>query len=118
MHLGAGDAASATASARRGLGGVSSATSAAAGDAQVTPSQLAQQTQSIAGKTFFQNGAQWIDAEVQKHPDARRVAVAFGSPEYFALLHRGATVAKWAAIGTQVQFVFEGVIYEVTAPTP
>lgn len=85
---------------------------------QLTPSQLAQQTQSIAGKTFFQNGAQWIDAEVQKHPDARRVVVAFGSPEYFALLHRGATVAKWAAIGTQVQFVFEGVIYEVTAPTP
>lgn len=85
---------------------------------QLTPSQLAQQTQSIAGKTFFQHGAQWVDAEVQKHPDARRVTVAFGSAEYFALLKRGATVAKWAAIGQQVQFVFEGMIYEVTAPTP
>ncbi len=83
---------------------------------QLTPSQVASQSQSVAGKTFFQNGAQWIDAELQKHATASRVKLSFGSPDYFALLRRNPVIAKWAAVGTQVQFVFDGVVYEISEP--
>jgi len=85
---------------------------------QLTPSQIAQQTQTVGGKTFYQNGAQWIDADLQKHASARRVKISFGSSDYFALIQRSPAVAKWTALGTEVQFVFEGVIYEISGSVP
>jgi len=88
---------------------VSDKKAAATGAAQ----ELAQQARFIGGKTFFQNGAQWIDSEVQKLSDARKVRVQFGSTEYFALLNKNQAVAKWAAQGTSVQFVLAGTVYEI-----
>jgi len=82
---------------------------AATGAAQ----ELAQQGRFIGGKTFFQNGALWIDSEVQKRSDSRKVRVQFGSTEYFALLSKKQEVAKWAAQGTSVQFVLAGTVYEI-----
>jgi hypothetical protein len=82
---------------------------AATGAAQ----ELAQQARFIGGKTFFQNGAHWIDSEVQKRSEVKRVRVQFGSTEYFALLNKNREVAKWAAQGTSVQFVLADTIYEI-----
>jgi hypothetical protein len=79
---------------------------------------VAQQSQTIAGKTFFQNGEQWIDAEVQNHPDARRVQVEFGSSEYFALVAKNSELGHWASVGSQAQFYFAGVIYDIVIPAP
>lgn len=85
---------------------------------QLAPSQIAQQTQTAGGKTFYQNGTQWIDADLQKHASARRVKIRFGSNDYFALIKRSPAVAKWTALGTEVQFVFESVIYEISGSGP
>src|SRR5262249_22059659 len=47
-----------------------------------------QQGQFVGGKTFFQNADQWIDATVQKAPDAKRVRIQFGSTDYFELIKK------------------------------
>jgi len=73
----------------------------------------AQQSRFISGKSFFQNGEQWIDSEVQKAPNAKRVRVQFNSPEYFALLRKDSKVLAWLSQGRNVQFVFDGAVYEI-----
>ncbi len=95
-----------------------SPTRSATDEGQLKPSQVTQQTQTVGGKTFYQNSAHWLDAEIQKHASARRVKLRFGSPEYFSLLKKSPTVAKWIALGANVQFVFEGVIYEIIEFAP
>jgi Ca-activated chloride channel family protein len=75
--------------------------------------ELAQQSRFVGGKTFFQNGSQWVDSEVQKFVEARKVRVQFGSTEYFTLLKKQPQVAQWAAQGTSVQFVLANTVFEI-----
>ena len=75
--------------------------------------QYSQQTQFVGGKNFFLNENQWIDSAVQKNPNAKRVRLQFGSPEYFTFSAKHAQAAPWLALGQNVQFVLEGTIYEV-----
>jgi len=75
--------------------------------------QYAQQSRFVSGKSFFQNGEQWIDAEIQKFPDAKRIRVQFNSPEYFELLKKNSQTLAWLSQGRNVQFVMAGAIYEV-----
>jgi Ca-activated chloride channel family protein len=71
------------------------------------------QSRFAAGKTFFRNGDKWIDADVQKKANAKRVQVQFGSPEYFDLLAQQPQVKSWLALGTSVEFVIGDTLYEV-----
>jgi len=80
---------------------------------QARVDQIAQQSRFVAGKSFFQNGEQWVDSEIQKTPDAKRVRVQFGSPEYFHLLKKNPNIVRWLSQGTSVQFVLAGTVYEV-----
>jgi Ca-activated chloride channel family protein len=75
--------------------------------------QYSQQSQFVAGKTFFQNDKQWIDSAIQKLPDAKRIRVQFGSPEYFELIAKNQKILPWLALGQNVQFVLDKTIYEV-----
>jgi hypothetical protein len=74
-----------------------------------------QATQIVAGKTFYQNGATWVDSEVPEtdKPDVKKVT--FGSEEYYKLLARGGTTAKWLSIANSLQIMIEGTIYEIVA---
>jgi Ca-activated chloride channel family protein len=74
---------------------------------------LAQQGRFVGGKTFFQNANQWIDSEVQKFGNAKRVRVQFASAEYFDLLKKHPEVLRWVAQGTSVQFVLAKTVYEI-----
>ena len=75
--------------------------------------QYAQQTRFVNGRAFFQNGAQWIDANVQKLPNARRLQVKFGSDEYFDLLTKHSAVTQWFSLGRNMQIVLDDVVYEI-----
>ena len=75
--------------------------------------QYAQQNQFVGGKSFYQNGAQWVDAEAQQLKDAKAVKLQFGSADYFALLGKEPRAAQWLALGRNVQFVLGGTLYEV-----
>ena len=75
--------------------------------------QYSAQGRYVGGRTFFQNGEQWIDSEVQKKPDAKRQRVQFGSDEYFALLRKYPQAQPWLALGQNVQFVLADTVYEI-----
>lgn len=77
--------------------------------------QYTQQQRFVAGRSFYRNGDQWVDAEVQKQPSAQRVRLAFASPEYFALIRKRPQVAAWLALGQNVQFFLDGAVYEISA---
>ena len=72
-----------------------------------------EQSRFVGGRSFYQNGDQWIDAEVQRlaNPAVRRVA--FGTPEYFELIARNPEALPWLALGSKVKFVLDGTVIEV-----
>jgi Ca-activated chloride channel family protein len=75
--------------------------------------EYAQQSQFVAGKSFFLNGQQWIDSAVQKQPNAKRMRIQFGSAEYFDLLAQKPQVSRWLALGQKVQFVLGDTVYDI-----
>lgn len=75
--------------------------------------QYAQQSRFVAGKTFFQNQSQWVDADAQKFEKAKKVRVQFASAEYFDLQKKHPKAQAWLALGNSVQFVLEGTVYEI-----
>jgi Ca-activated chloride channel family protein len=103
-------AAPATANAKswRGQAGEEASRSAA-----VQRAVDSQQTQNVAGRTFYANAGQWIDARVQERPTAKREKIPFGSDAYFALLDRDPSVAQWLALGRNVVVVVGDSIVEV-----
>jgi Ca-activated chloride channel family protein len=75
--------------------------------------QYSQQTQFVAGKSFFQNDKQWTDSAVQKNPNAKRVRIQFASAEYFDLVAKNANALPWLALGQNVQFVLDNTVYDI-----
>ncbi|HEY5911887.1 MAG TPA: VIT domain-containing protein [Verrucomicrobiae bacterium] len=100
-----------------GVGGLPQASMAPATESQARVVQYSQQTRFVAGKTFFQNEKGWIDSAIQKLPDAQRVRIQFGSPEYFELLKKHPETAPWLALGQNVQFALDKVVYEIFGGT-
>jgi len=72
-----------------------------------------QQTRFVAGKSFFRNDNEWVDAAVQKAGNAKKTRIQFGSHEYFDLMAAKPKTAPWLALGQNVRFVLEGTIYDI-----
>lgn len=85
----------------------------AVGDILAQVNESAQQTRFISGKNFFQNGNQWLDTDVQNNSKAQRVRIQFNSKEYFALVRTNKQALPWLAQGNNVQFVQNGLVYEI-----
>jgi Ca-activated chloride channel family protein len=86
---------------------------APAADSKTRLVQYSQQGQFRAGKNFYQNNSQWVDTEVQKLQNAKRVRVQFNSPEYFELARKEPKALPWLALGEEVQFELNKTVYEV-----
>lgn len=95
-----------------GSGGTVGVTVARTEEVSERMRQYTQQNRFVAGKSFYQNGSQWIDAEVQRAA-ARRVRVQFNSKDYFDLLKSHPETTRWLALGQNVQFVLKDTLYEV-----
>ena len=67
----------------------------------------------VNGKSFFQNGAQWVDTAVQKLPQATVVRLQFGSNEYFEFVDKNPGVTGWLSLGQNVRFVWNNAVYEI-----
>ena len=80
---------------------------------QAQPGQVSQAAQFVAGKTFFQNGKEWVDSAMQKFPKANRVRIQFGSQDYFDFAARHPQALAWLALGQTVQFVLDNTVYEI-----
>ena len=74
---------------------------------------MQQNSRVVRGKTFYQNGAQWIDADAQQQKAAKRQQIKFASEEYFKLLTENRDAAEWLALGNNVQFTLGDTLYEV-----
>jgi Ca-activated chloride channel family protein len=85
----------------------------AGGAAAVQRAVESQQTQTVAGRTFYANAGQWIDARVQERPEARRETIPFASDAYFALLDREPWLAPWLALGRSVIILVGDTVVEV-----
>lgn len=89
-----------------------------AGPAPTTPLaaevvRYGEQSRFVNGRTFFQNGSQWVDSQVQSQQQAKPQRIQFNSTEYFALHAREPQVRPWLALGANVQFVLDGQVYEI-----
>lgn len=94
-----------------GLGGSVVAQSDTGAADRVT--QYSQQQRFVAGRNFFQNGSQWVDARVQQQQNAKKVRIQFGSPEFFDLVKRQPQTRPWLALGQNVQFILDDTLYEI-----
>ncbi len=94
-------------------GGVPSFNAAPAADPKARLVQFSQQGQFVAGKNFYQNSTQWVDAAAQKFQDAKRQRIQFNSKEYFAFAAKERRALPWLALGQNVQFVLDDTLYEI-----
>jgi Ca-activated chloride channel family protein len=101
---------------RYGLAGRVSTPGAPQPQAYAPQSRLvsaSQEARFVAGKTFFQTEKAWLDSEIQKAKDAKRVRLQFGTQDYFDFVGKHPQAQPWLALGQNVQFLLQGVIYEV-----
>ncbi|MGH8525062.1 MAG: VWA domain-containing protein, partial [Gammaproteobacteria bacterium] len=59
----------------------------------------------VGGRAFTMKTNSWMDTEIQKKQNAKRVRVQFDSPEYFELVTKNPKAQPWLALGRNVQFV-------------
>jgi hypothetical protein len=95
------------------LAPVSPATATADSNVRLAQYSNDDQGQFVAGRNAFQNGNQWVDSLVQKQPDAKHARIQFNSPDYFALAAKEPQALPWLALGSNVQFVLKGMVYEI-----
>jgi Ca-activated chloride channel family protein len=88
-------------------------TATAPADAKERLAQHSQQGQFIAGKNFYQNDTQWVDAAAQKLQNAKKQRLQFNSTEYFAFAAKNPKALPWLALGQNVQFVMGDTLIEV-----
>jgi hypothetical protein len=73
----------------------------------------AQQARVVNGRAFYQNGNVWTDATAQNNSSARQQTVRFGSDEYFALIRQDRNLAAWMSLGSDVDVMYNGVLYQI-----
>jgi len=75
------------------------------------------ETRSVGDKTFYRRGATWMDADAEGDERALAAAktVKARSAEYFDLLAKTPTLARWFALGDDVTVLWRGSVYKVVS---
>jgi len=73
--------------------------------------QYTQQSKFVNGRTFFQNGKQWVDGNAQNA--RKREHIQFNSEAYFDLLKQYPEAAPWLALGPNVLLALDDTAYEI-----
>jgi hypothetical protein len=76
-------------------------------------SNYAQQTRVINNRSFFLNGNQWTDVQIQNLKSPTRVKIAFGSDAYFGLLTKYPEAAQYLSLGNNVTLELGGTVYDI-----
>ncbi|HOT95741.1 MAG TPA: VIT and VWA domain-containing protein [bacterium] len=72
-----------------------------------------QQIRTIANRTFYQNGHEWVDAEAQGYSGREPIRVRFNSDAWLALLKLDPNAPQWLSAGTNLRVVLAGKLYEI-----
>lgn len=75
--------------------------------------QITGQARYVNGRTFYLNNNIWLDGLVQKMSTVARIKITFNSTEYFDLMRKHPELKAWLALGPNVQFSWDGKVYEV-----
>ncbi|MCX6867256.1 MAG: hypothetical protein NTV46_13740, partial [Verrucomicrobia bacterium] len=59
------------------------------------------------------NGKVWTDSTAQARPDLRQVNINFNSDAYFALLNQHPAATRWLSLGSNLDLVIEGTLYQI-----
>ena len=72
----------------------------------------------VSGKSFYLNAGRWIDSEIQTlKTKTKKIRIKFGSTDYFKLVTDKPAVLKWISLGKHVEFVLDGIHYEIYEDT-
>jgi Ca-activated chloride channel family protein len=69
--------------------------------------------QEAAGRTFYWDGARWVDGGVEAAAFERARKVRYLSEEYFDLLRRWPAIGRILSVGSGLVFSWEGEIFEI-----
>ena len=67
----------------------------------------------VHGHHFVQRGKTWVDTEVEKRPDARRIRVRFDSHEFFELLIKYPKALPYVTVNRNVALALDDTVYEI-----
>lgn len=74
---------------------------------------LAQEVKNIQGRAVYNTGKIWVDSYVQKQKNQQVQRIQFASTGYFDLLKKEPLSAQFLALGKNIRFVLNNVIYEI-----
>ena len=90
------------------------ATTRAGDEAKARLAEYSRPGQFIAGKNFVPNASnQWVDSAAQNLVKAKRQRIQFNSAEYFAFAAKERRALPYLALGQNVQFVLDDMLYEI-----
>ena len=69
----------------------------------------------VQGRAFYNNANNWVDANLQlsQNQSLKVNRIAFNSDDYFKLINNHPESVNYLALGTNVRFVMDGIIWEV-----
>ena len=83
-------------------------------DKQGRERNIASQYRNVQGRAVYQNSDNsWVDSKVAKNQKAKVKRIQFASKGYFELLENEPLAADFLALGNNVQFYLNDVVYEV-----
>lgn len=74
---------------------------------------LTSQVQNIQGRAVYNTGGYWIDSLIQETTYKRVKRIKFAGKDYFTLLQKNPGAAEFMALGNNVKFVLDDVLYEI-----
>ena len=72
-----------------------------------------QQLRVVNNRAFYQNGNRWVDSQSQTQKNLKQKQMAFGSDDYFAMVHNNREFAAAVALGNEVDVVVGDTLYQV-----
>ena len=67
----------------------------------------------IRGHHFVQRGRTWVDTEVDKIPNAKRIRVRFDSHEFFELLIKYPRTLPYVTSTRNLELALDDTVYEI-----
>ncbi len=82
-------------------------------EARRTVADVASAMRRVGGKTFIQNGAQWIDTGAQALSGGKPRRIQFNSAAYYELLASSPDSAPWLSLGKNMLIAHNGELIEI-----
>ena len=82
-------------------------------DSEGNKRNLTQQVKNVLGRAVYQQDKFWVDSELQKRETKNKKRIKFNSDEYYTLLNKEPETAQFLALGQNVKFYYNNIIYEI-----